>query len=88
MSSFRCFVLSKQILLGYEGTELTDPVKTFIHSFYDYFRGGVFWISCRSEEVVAACVKKVLEVCVYVCACACERVCVWFLTCLAIFTGY
>eukprot|EP00731_Ephydatia_muelleri_P035548 Em0135g3a len=35
----RCFVLSKQILLGYEGTELTDPVKTSIHSFYDYFRG-------------------------------------------------
>eukprot|EP00731_Ephydatia_muelleri_P036531 Em0272g4a len=51
-----------QILLGYEGTELTDPVKTFIHSFYDYFRGGVFWISCRSEEVAAACVKKALEV--------------------------
>eukprot|EP00731_Ephydatia_muelleri_P027354 Em0019g227a len=51
-----------QILLGYEGTELTDPVKTFIHSYYDYFRGGVFWISCRSEEVAAACVKKALEV--------------------------
>eukprot|EP00731_Ephydatia_muelleri_P038396 Em0746g1a len=50
------------ILLGYEGTELTDPVKTSIHSFYDYFRGGVFWISCRSEEVAAACVKKALEV--------------------------
>eukprot|EP00731_Ephydatia_muelleri_P038039 Em0636g1a len=46
----RCFVLSKQILLGYEGTELTDPVKTSIHSFYDYFRGGVFWISCRSKR--------------------------------------
>eukprot|EP00731_Ephydatia_muelleri_P027348 Em0019g221a len=24
--------------------------------------GGVFWISCRSEEVAAACVKKALEV--------------------------
>eukprot|EP00731_Ephydatia_muelleri_P037229 Em0423g3a len=31
-----CVVLSKQILLGYEGPELTDPVKTFIHSYYDY----------------------------------------------------
>eukprot|EP00731_Ephydatia_muelleri_P036340 Em0239g1a len=57
--------VTRWILLGYEGTELTDPVKTFIHSFYDYFRGGVFWISCRSEEVAAACVKKALERIVY-----------------------
>ena len=81
-----CFV--KQILLGYEGTELTDPVKTFIHSFYDYFRGGVFWISCRSEEVAAACVKKALEVCVCVyvcvCACACVRVCVCVCVCVCV----
>ena len=76
--------MSQQILCGYEGTELLGPVSTFIHSFYDYFRGGVFWISCRSEEVAAACVKRAMEVCVCVCVHVCVCVCVCVSVCVCV----
>eukprot|EP00731_Ephydatia_muelleri_P037038 Em0384g3a len=57
----RCFVLLQKIILGYEGTELTDTVKTSIHSFYDYFRGGVSGSAEDQKRWTEDCVIDEIE---------------------------
>ena len=41
----------------------SEVVIDFIHSSHQYFKGGIFWINCKSKEFIAASIHYVEKVC-------------------------
>ena len=58
-----CDVFHLQILRGSPGVKPSEPLVDFIHSFHDAFKGGIFWINGRRQELVDASVVYIKQVC-------------------------
>jgi len=43
-----------QILRGSPGVKPSEPLIDFIHSFHHAFKGGIFWINGRRQELIDA----------------------------------
>jgi len=40
----------------------SEVVIDFIHNSYKFFKGGIFWLSCKCSEIVSACIDNVEKV--------------------------
>ena len=56
-------VFHLQILRGSPGVKPSEPLLDFIHSFHDVFKGGIFWINGRRQELVDASAAYIKQVC-------------------------
>ena len=43
-----------QVLRGSPGVKPSEPLIDFIHSFHHAFKGGIFWINGRRQELIDA----------------------------------
>ena len=48
-----------QLLRGPPGVKPSECVLNFVHSYHEHFRGGIFWINCRSQYLVDASLKYI-----------------------------
>ena len=48
-----------QLLRGPPGVKPSECVLNFVHSYHEHFRGGIFWINCRSQYLVEASLKYI-----------------------------
>ena len=59
---FTWFCSALQVLRGSPGVKPSEPLKDFIHLHHQHFRGGIFWINCRSPQLVEASVDYITKV--------------------------
>ena len=52
-----------QILTGSPGVKPSEPLIDFIHAFHDVFKGGIFWINSRQQELIDSSVVYIRQVC-------------------------
>ena len=45
---------TNQVLRGPPGVKPSEPLIDFIHSHHLHFTGGIFWINCRTTEIMEA----------------------------------
>ena len=45
------------------GVKPSEPLIDFIHAFHDVFKGGIFWINGRQQELIDSSVVYIRQVC-------------------------
>ena len=60
-----CFNLSfslSQVLHGPPGVKPSEPLIDFIHCHHLHFTGGIFWINCRTQQLIEASLTAIKHV--------------------------
>ena len=51
-----------QVLHGPPGVKPSEPMIDFIHCHHTHFTGGIFWINCRTPQLIDASIEYIKDV--------------------------